>query len=247
MRADYPKAELVDSLRSLWKEAFADSDAFLDSFFDTAFAPDRSRCIAIDGQAAAALYWFDCSCRGTAMAYIYAVATRKKQRGQGLCRALMEDTHRLLKSLGYAGCILVPGQPALRDMYEKLGYADFSGMDTVTCKADGTAQLRQLTAEEYQTRRGSCLPEGGVQQQSIDFLAAYASFYAGEDFLLAATENGDALTGLELLGNAAAAPAILGALGKEDGSFRVPGAAPFAMYHPLSDAPAPGYFGLAFD
>ena len=73
--------------------------------------------------------------------------------------------------------------------------------------------------------------------------------YAGGDFLLAAEHDGDSLTGMELLGNAAAAPGILGALGFSHGHFRTPGTAlPGAMFRPLRPgADAPGYFGLIFD
>lgn len=243
MRADYPAPEQVGELRKLWKEAFGDTDAFLDRFFETGFAFDRCRCIAADGQLAAALYWLDCCCDGAPMAYIYAVATAKAHRGKGLCRALMEDTHSHLKRLGYAGCILVPGETSLFHMYEKMGYACFGGMDTVVCEAGAPVSLQEITPAEYGALRRQYLPPHGVQQEGMEFLASYAKLYAGSDFILAATED----LGLELLGNAVAAPGILAALDKKSGHFRVPGSNPFAMYHSLSDTPAPGYFGIAFD
>jgi len=243
MKADYPTREQTEGLCRLWQEAFGDDDAFLDSFWSTAFSSDRCRCITIDGEVAAALYWFDCRCDGTPMAYLYAVATGKKHRGKGLCRCLMEDTHALLKSLGYAGAILVPGEQGLFAMYEKMGYRRFGGMDTVHCTAGQPVELREIPAEEYTRLRKNYLPQGGVEQEGLEFLAEFARFYAGSDFVLAATEE----QAVELLGNTANAPGILGALQKNTGSFRIPGERPFAMYHPLSDTPVPRYFGLAFD
>ena len=61
-------------------------------------------------------------------------------------------------------------------------------------------------------------------------------------------ENGK-LTVSELLGDAAAAPGILAALGYPEGKFRTPSKEqPFAMYYPLTDKPAaPQYLGLALD
>lgn len=243
MKADYPTREQTDGLCRLWQEAFGDEDAFLDAFWSTAFSADRCRCITVNGDVAAALYWFDCRCEGVPMAYLYAVATAKKHRGRGLCRSLMEDTHELLKSLGYGGSILVPGEPGLTAMYEKMGYACFGGMDTLVCNAGEPVNLQVLTAEEYAHLRKAYLPPRGVVQEGLSFLAEFARFYTGSDFVLAATEE----LGLELLGNTAAAPGILGALQKHAGVFRIPGKKPFAMYHPLSDTPAPSYFGLAFD
>ena len=243
MRADYPAPEQTDGLRALWKEAFGDTDAFLDHFWDTAFAFDRCRCITVNGEVAAALYWLDCRCDGVPMAYIYAVATAKAHRGSGLCRLLMADTHAHLKNLGYAGCILVPGSEELFAMYGKMGYAPFGGMDTVACTAGSPITLREVTAEEYGSLRKAYLPDHGVWQEGLPFLATYAKLYAGDDFICARVDD----WGLELLGNTAAAPGILGALGKETGTFRIAGSAPFAMFCPLSSTPAPGYFGIAFD
>lgn len=230
-------------LRRLWKEAFGDTDAFLDSFFETAFSPERCRYIMIDGCVAAVLYWLDCRCDGEKLAYIYAVATAKMHRGKGLCRALMEDTHTHLKAAGYASSILVPGEKALFAMYEKMGYAPFGGMDTISCQAGAPVSMQELSPTEYAALRTRYLPYRGVEQDGMEFLASYAKLYAGSDFILAANEE----TGLELLGNTAVAPGIVAALGKKEGRFRIPGNTPFAMYRPLTDFPAPGYFGIAFD
>lgn len=230
-------------LRRLWKEAFGDTDAFLDSFFETAYSPERCRYIVMDGCVAAALYWLDCRCDGEKLAYIYAVATAKMHRGKGLCRALMEDAHTHLKATGYAGSILVPGEKGLFAMYEKMGYAPFGGMDTLSCQAGTPIFMQEISPAEYAALRPQYLPHRGVEQDGMEFLASYATLYAGSDFILAATEE----TGLELLGNTAAAPGILAALGKKEGRFRIPGNTPFAMYRPLTDFPAPGYFGIAFD
>ena len=69
MTIDMPKAEQISGLRQLWKEAFGDSDAFLDSFFAIAFSPERCRCVTEDGRPVAALYWFDCGYQGENLAY----------------------------------------------------------------------------------------------------------------------------------------------------------------------------------
>ena len=60
MTIDSPKIDQLPQLRALWKEAFGDTDAYLDSFFTLGFSPERCRCVTEDGQVSAALYWFDC-------------------------------------------------------------------------------------------------------------------------------------------------------------------------------------------
>ena len=80
----------------------------------------------------------------------------------------------------------------------------------------------------------------------MEFLETMADFYAGEDFLVTASRE-DAFFP-ELLGNPAAAPHILSALGRQTGYFRTVGAEkPFALYRSFDDAPSPSYFSLAFD
>lgn len=241
----------ISALRGLWKEAFGDDDAFLDDFFTAAFSPRRMRAITENGQLKAALYWFDCGCRGKKLAYLYAVATAKAFRGQGLCRRLMEDTHRDLRQQGYAGAVLVPGEASLFEMYAGMGYEAFSGISEFSCTAQpGNLILERISAEHYAVLRRDLLPPGSVIQagENLTFLQTQFDLFAGENLLLAAKKEGDALLCAELLGDIAAAPEILDALGCDRGTFRTPGSdRPFAMYHPFTEDPAPAYFGLAFD
>jgi len=246
------KPQSTSALHRLWKQAFGDTDDYIQSFFRFGFHPDRCLCAYQDSQLAAALYWFDCSCEGQRFAYLYAVATDTAFRGQGICRALIAYTHRHLQDLGYAGAILVPGSKALFGMYEKFGYRCFGGIKKFSRAA---AQLpfpvRIVTQEEYTKLRRQLLPVGGVVQEEecLSFLHTQAEFYAGEDVVLCAARDGDTLHVPELLGNASVAPGIVSALGCSTGHFRTPGKErPFAMYLPFHEAsPAPTYFGIALD
>lgn len=236
--------------RRLWQEAFGDTDEFLDLFSSTAYAPERSRTITVDGNLAAALYWFDCEYDGKKIAYIYAVATAKVYRGRGLCHQLMEQTHRHLKENGYVGAILVPGSQALFDLYTGMGYKICSHISEMVCEAEGAVDCREIGMAEYAALRRQFLPQGGVVQEgaNLDFLEKQARFFAGPGFLLAAQVNGNTLNGLELLGDHAAASALASAMGCERGRFRIPGnEIPFAMYYSLQDDSAPTYLGFAFD
>ena len=149
MKPDHPLLSQIPQLRALWKEAFGDPDFFLDIFFSTAFDPRRCRCITEGDHVLAALYWFDVSCEGQSFAYIYAVATAKAARGQGLCRRLMDDTAAHLKELGYHGTLLVPQDEDLRVMYGKMGYRDATAISESICAANDTAiAVTEISAEE---------------------------------------------------------------------------------------------------
>ena len=243
---------MTAELRRLWQEAFGDSEQTLDNFSATGFSPDRCHYLCDGDTPVSALYWFDCQLQGKKLAYIYAVATLKSHRGQGLAQRLMAETHEILKEKGYAGAILVPGEKDLFAFYEKLGYrvatkvAHFSAVAT-----DFPVFIREITPVEYATWRRKYLPEGGVVQEgaTLSYLATYAEFYKGEDFLLSATKEGEALLVHEILGNTDCCGNILRALGCKSGRFRTPGEGQdFAMFLPFAaDCPIPRYFGLALD
>lgn len=264
MTISIPTREHIPALRMLWKEAFRDTDSYLDTFFSTAFSFDRCRMILKDGQVAAALYWFDCSLEKEKLAYLYAIATGFTFRGQGLCHALMEETSAQLRQQGYAGTLLVPGSPALFRFYEKMGYKTFGYLQEFSCSAAGyPVNIVPVSTEEYGRLRPFFLPAGGILQEkeNLRLLEKEARFFKGDTFLLAARRIENRLYGLELLGDTSAAPGILCALNCTQGIFRTPGKErhqPFAMYRSLETEEnsfsankkgriAPAYFGFAFD
>lgn len=247
-----PKSEDVPRLRELWQQAFGDTDDFLNDFFSLAFSPNRCRCVWEQDRLAGMLYWFDCAYSGQKMAYLYAVATDKACQNRGLCRVLMENTHRHLAQSGYHSAILVPGSETLFRFYEKLGYRTATRIREFTCRAgDEPTPLRQISQEEYAALRRQRLPQGGIVQEdsALALLEAQSGFYAGDGLLLVAAQDGSKVVCSELLGPPEAVPGVLAALGAEVGTFRTPGSEkPFAMYLPLSpDAQKPAYFGLALD
>lgn len=252
MTFEHPTQEQIPQLLTLWKGAFGEWNGFWETFLETAFSPLRCRCVMEEGRITAALTWLDCSCRGQKLAYIYAVVTHPEHRGKGLCRQLLADTHAFLASQGYSVALLVPAEPELRTMYEKLGYETCTYVEEFSCEA-GTqpVPMRAIGAEEFAALRRSFLPEDGVLQEgkNLPFLSRQAQFYAGEDFLLTAWQEDNSLTAMELLGKKDTAPGILNALGAATGTFRCPGDQdPFAMIHSLhAGAVIPRYFGFAFD
>ena len=252
MNFEHPGPEQIRQLLQLWKEVFGEYDGFWELFLETGFQPDHCRCITENGQVAAGLYWFDCSCNADKIAYIYAVVTDPIHRGRGLCRKLMADVHGILKDRGYASVMLVPADEGLREMYRKMGYDECTTVSELVCTVgESAAEIRTIDAEEYAWLRREYLPEVGVLQEgkNLSFLAAQAQLFTGADFLLAAYLENDRLQGVELLGNTAAAPGILRALGCKTGTFQIPGKdRPYAMLHKLKeDTAIPRYFGLAFE
>ena len=78
-------------------------------------------------------------------AYLYAVATDKAFRGQGICRGLMAYAE---KTLDADCCILVPAESSLFDFYEALGY-ETAFLRNKTSFPGG----EEISMEEYLQRR----------------------------------------------------------------------------------------------
>lgn len=254
MTISSPSKQHHTALKTLWQEAFGDTEEYVSLFFATAFSSERCRILTEQEPVTAALYWFDCRLSRQRLAYIYAVATKASHRGRGLCHKLMTETHEQLKSLGYSGCILVPGTPELFRFYETMGYKTFGRIKEYSCHASNrTVPLTSISPEEFAACRRDFLPPCSVIQEneSLLFLSKQARFYRGADFLLTARQEGTRLYGTELLGNPSRTSDILHTLGCTEGTFRTPGTAtdrPFAMYVPIKkDGIPPAYFGFAFD
>lgn len=248
MNINHPTLSQIPALRRLWKEAFGDFDPFLDSFFATAFDPQR--CLAVN-QADAACYWLDCACAGKKLAYLYAVATAKESRGRGLCRALIENAKQVIAGQGYSGILLVPGSEALRHMYAKMGFVNATTIHEFTLPASYPQIPEKLTAQQYAAARQALLPEGAAVEgpEIMAFLATQAEFYRLGNTLCTAIRSGNRLFLPELLGKPAHAAAIAASMDCASVTLRTPGEGkPWAMYCPLTeDAPTPTHFSFALD
>lgn len=253
-----PTPELIPSMKDLWMEAFGDAKEFVDTFFETAYAPERCRVAEVDGEAASALYILDFELNGETAAYIYAVATAEKHRGRGICRALMEDTHAYLKERGYAFAVLKPGEKSLFDFYRRLGYVTCgSTAEVEVTSAETCVPVERIDHGTYRRLRLELMPENGADfdEPSMRYLASYNELYSFDGGIFTAwrgdgeffsaellVRDGCKVTG-ELLGG------IVRSLGYERGFFRTVGDdVPFIMGYPLcSELPRCVYLGLAFD
>ena len=252
MNADYPTQAQVTGLRKLWKEAFADTDAFLDAFFETAFSTRRCRCIVDGREILAALYWFEVRCAERRFAYLYAVATAEQYRGRGLFSVLLADTKRILTAQGFDGILLVPENDSLGRMYEKFGFFPCTTLRTRTAEAGvEPADFREIGPGEFARLRRMLLPAGSILQEGADLelLASQCRFWKGEKWLAVGRISGQKLVCQEFLGDETAIPGLLRALDVSCGSFRMPGdGESFAYLLPLREnCLLPGYFALALD
>jgi GNAT superfamily N-acetyltransferase len=252
MRIDFPGEDQKPQLRKLWQEAFGDPEDFTDVFFRTGFSCRRCRCAVENGELAGALHWFEVFRNGAKLAYLYGVATAKAYRGSGICRMLMEDTAACLEAMGYDGLLLVPVNPEVARMYEKMGFFPWGTVTEFTCGAAAAGvRMERIGAADYETLKNRYLEDSGVahSDEGMAFLEAYATLWAGDGWAAVIGLDGDSLICQELVGDASAAEGIVAAFGCRKGIFRRAGEGrSFSWYRPLKGKPAqPGHFALALD
>ena len=241
---------MITELRSLWKEAFGDSEAFMDDFFSVAYDKNRCRTVRNDGKIVSALYWFDVYMGSEKLAYLYGVATLTEYRGQGIAAYLIEKTCKQLQEKGYSGVLLVPGSEQLFEYYRRLGFFACTTIAEKTVTPKGNTLLRSVRAEEYGHLRKQLLPHRGVEQEGVflELLQRQYGLFAGDGFLLCAACSGDKAFIPEFLGDEGKLPAVVAALGVNAARVRMPGPGrSFSMYRPLGSGQPPLYFGLAMD
>lgn len=120
------KAEDMPQAKRLWKEAFSDSDKFINWYFSNKILPDHSLGL-FDGGLVSALHLvpFRIRVQGRALdcAFIVGAATSVARRGEGHMRALLLEALSLLKKRRIWMTYLYPFK---HSFYERLGWTTYT-------------------------------------------------------------------------------------------------------------------------
>ena len=223
----------VPALKALWKQAFGDTEAEIDSFFKTVYPETTGFCAEEDGAVIAMLFALSLTlAHGEEMqkaAYLYAVATDEAFRGRGVCRALMEFAERTLRKRYVSCLLLVPETEKLASYYETMGYARQDSCTMQTLRADapqGAAAV--VTPQEYAGLRETLLfdvPHTRYSKAQLDYAAEDLDFYRleqGYALGCAAVRRAGQIVE-ELLPDARMLPALAAALSAGQYPVKTPG------------------------
>lgn len=87
--------------------------------------------------------------------YVFAVATKKEYRGQGVSTRLIEEAHRSMQAAGIDASLLVPANPSLFEYYGKRGYQTAFSIDEAMIQAqdikepEDSSRIEPCSVEEY--------------------------------------------------------------------------------------------------
>jgi predicted acetyltransferase len=141
--------------KALWKEAFNDSDAFINWYFDHKILPDNSLSMFESGELISIVHMIPYTIRiqgkPIKSAFIAGVATSMNRRGEGLMRKMLLESLALLKSRGVAITHLYPFS---HSFYEKFGWTTYSRVNrqtvTAASRLRGTDVIETMDAGELE-------------------------------------------------------------------------------------------------
>lgn len=239
----------LPALTALWKTCFDDSEETIGQFWESLF----DHCtVYTEGDCAAMAIALPTHWQDRPAAYLYAVCTSPAQRGQGLCRRLLEQTEHHLHQAGCSYATLVPADDALFSFYGGVGYQTCFYSQRQTYEGGAAASARMVSSAEYAALRKIYAPRDSLQyaEPQLAYQAHQGALLEIPGIGCAAVEKKDAgYFARELLSPSPeiAAAALCAYLGCNRLPARTPGTQPFAMAKSLDGAPlTTGYLGLDF-
>lgn len=210
---------------AVWTEAFGDTPPEIEADI-AGFVGPENLFVAGEAEVDAILSAVPCRMAGMSGAYLYALATRKERRGQGLMGELMAYSEEACRARGDSFACLVPGESSLFGYYERQGYHT-SRLRRLEqrVEAGGPVVLNHLGAAAYAQERAAVLPAGAVTFDEGRFarllgLAEAQGFacVAGSGAAAVYARREEALAVAELLArDEAAGEALLSALAAREG------------------------------
>ena len=162
----------VPQLKTLWMEAFEDSPQATDYYFLHRFQPAgmlvEEQAGAIRGMLSMLPMELTLAGRSWPARYLFAIATGKQHRGQGISSRLIEQALVQVRAAGDAAAMLVPAGQDLFRFYGKRGFVSrfFIRLWTVQAQAlppcPTHARVEELTAQDMLRLRDSAFMNHGL-------------------------------------------------------------------------------------
>jgi len=159
----WARPEDEPELRAFWREAFPGEEAYLDCYFTHRFRPEQTLLLTVSDRPVSMLAALPMALVGPAgetlpAAYLYGVATRRENRRQGRCQALLAAADRLLAGAALRGTLLVPATELSHAVFRGAGYRDVFSLRAYEVTDPGAAApAAELTPQEYGRRRDALL------------------------------------------------------------------------------------------
>lgn len=113
-------------MKMLWHDIFGDDFEYIDQFIEDVYDPNLTIIAKNDNAVVASLYMIEYSYVlediTYKMLYLYALATKKEYRNQGIMSRLIEEAIQMAKKQKYDAMFLMPAEKSLIEYYQKFGF-----------------------------------------------------------------------------------------------------------------------------
>lgn len=172
-----------NDIRHLWREAFGDSEEYLDMYFDRIYRESDALTLESDGRLVSTVLmqdynlWFHS--REVPVAYIAGVTTRRAARGHGHATALVNKALKLAHHNGKMLCAIIPAHDWLYYFFDRFGFSPVFLTDSqrfTSLHAFATAGEYETVADPYSDTVFSAFEEfererpGGILHNRRDFI-----------------------------------------------------------------------------
>lgn len=180
----------MPAVKALWMEAFGGPSGYADLFLQHRAELQNTLLYLQEDALCGMLFLLPCRLTFGSVsyrcAYLYAVATGREHRGQGVSTALLDAAYRLCGERGYHLCALAPATHSLFGFYQKRGYstqgfAKRLVLDRVAVTA--APLLSQITSEELVSMRKEAFGNAYLEwdRSALDY-SVTENKYQGGDF-----------------------------------------------------------------
>ncbi len=119
----YAENKDKSEILNLFNICFPNEEEFAEYFFKHFFSPENTVICVEDGKIAGSAMELKYDISGVGeVTYLYAVGTLPEYRGRGLCKSILDYSHREDIKKGRAASVLIPGNSSLFDFYARYGY-----------------------------------------------------------------------------------------------------------------------------
>lgn len=194
------RSQDVPQLKTLWMEAFEDSPQATDYYFEHRFLPQgmlvEEQAGTIRGMLSMLPMELVLAGRSWPARYLFAIATGRAHRGQGISSRLIEQALAQSQAAGDAAAMLVPAGEELFRFYGKRGFTSrffirrwtVQAQELPPCPAD--ARLEALTAEDMLRLRDNAFGGHGLfarwGEDALAYIVGAAHAFGGVLFRLRA-------------------------------------------------------------
>lgn len=166
-----------EQITELWNNAFGDKKENVRKYLDTLL--EYFLVYEEDGMVNGMLSVLPVTLNDKKGGYIYAVVTRPENRGQGICKKLMENVK---SDKSYDFLVLVPQNKSLFDFYEKMDFTAVAQLKKEGISSFDKAEysIRIITAKDYETKRNEYYKNQNFIKWDEKMLEFAESMYCGK-------------------------------------------------------------------